>query len=55
MLIDEIFFFLTDKINSHVNPISGKGAIISLRENQKLGKNREIDQRERDDVSVTWK
>lgn len=56
MLIDEIFFFFTDKINSHVNPISGKGAIISLSENQKLGKNREIDQRESsDDVSVTWK
>ena len=51
------FFFLTDNINSHVNPISGNGEIISLSENQKLGKNREIDQRERerDDVSVTWK
>ena len=53
MLIDEIFFFFTDNINSHVNPISGKGAIISLRENQKLGKNREIDQREREMMSVS--
>ena len=42
------FFFFTDKINSHVNPISGNGEIISLSENQKLGKNREIDQRERE-------
>lgn len=55
MLIDENFFFFTDKINSHVIPISGRGAIISLSENQKLGKNREIDQRERDEVSITWK
>lgn len=53
MLIDEIFFFFTDNINSHVNPISGKGAIISLSENQKLGKNREIDQREREMMSVS--
>lgn len=53
MLIDENFFFFTDKINSHVNQISGRGAIISLSENQKLGKNREIDQREREMKSVS--